>query len=104
MAKHDKRIRLIVMKNNGSISAASNKSLEMAQSEFIALMDHDDELTKDIFFWIINEINKYPDINFIYSDECKVDCKNNFKYDFNCKPNWPPSFVNLYVYWSFNGI
>jgi len=93
MAKHDNRIRLSVMEKNEGISAASNVALEMAHGEYIALMDHDDELTNDALFWIANEINKYPDVDFIYSDECTINYKTREKYNFFCKPSWSPSLL-----------
>ena len=40
----DSRIKVIFRKNNGHISAASNSALELAKGDFIALLDHDDEL------------------------------------------------------------
>jgi len=98
MAKKDRRIRLFVRKKNGGISAASNNGLEMAKGEFIALMDHDDELPSDALFWMVNEINEHPDTDFIYSDECKIDCEKNEKYHFFCKPDWSPSMLLNYMY------
>ena len=44
LADSDPRIRLTVRDNNGHISAASNTALEIASGEYVALLDHDDEL------------------------------------------------------------
>jgi hypothetical protein len=41
--------------------------------EYIALFDHDDELTPDALYWAAKEINDHPEVDFIYSDECKID-------------------------------
>lgn len=98
MAEIDSRIHFTVMNNNSGISAASNKALENAQGEFIALLDHDDALTADALFWIVNEINQNPNIDFIYTDECKIDKNNNRKFDFFFKPDWSPSLLLNYMY------
>src|SRR5450759_2289770 len=41
----DDRIKAVFRERNGHISAASNSALELASGEFIALLDHDDELS-----------------------------------------------------------
>jgi O-antigen biosynthesis protein len=43
-AGRDQRIRVSRREQNGHISAASNTALDMATGEFVALLDHDDEL------------------------------------------------------------
>jgi len=98
MTEIDNRIHFTVMDNNSGISVASNKALEIAHGEFIALLDHGDALTTDALFWIVNEINQKPDIDFIYTDECKIDKENNKKFDFFFKPDWSPSLLLNYMY------
>ena len=92
------RVRPAVMKRNGGISAASNLALEMAQGEYIALLDHDDELTPDALFRMVEAINRKPDADYIYSDECKIDdtaARRLFHFVF--KPDWSPEIM-------FNGM
>ncbi|HEY6394737.1 MAG TPA: glycosyltransferase, partial [Candidatus Binataceae bacterium] len=43
-ARRDRRIKVVFRPQNGHISAASNSALELATGDFLALMDHDDEL------------------------------------------------------------
>src|SRR5206468_1295000 len=43
-AKNDKRIKFSRRAVNGHISAATNSALELASGDFVALLDHDDEL------------------------------------------------------------
>ncbi|HEY4207017.1 MAG TPA: glycosyltransferase, partial [Puia sp.] len=49
----DNRIKVTYLKENKGISAASNAAIEMTEGEFIALMDHDDEVTPDALFHIL---------------------------------------------------
>ena len=94
MAAADARIRLHTMEKNSGISGASNAALAMARGEFIALLDHDDELTKDAFYWVVSAINSQTDADFIYSDECKIDATSQRRiYDFIFKPDWSPEIM-----------
>jgi len=93
MATDDSRIRLQVMEKNSGISAASNVALAMARGEFVALLDHDDELTKDALYWIASEINSQPDADFIYTDECKIDAAGDRLFHFIFKPDWSPEVL-----------
>jgi len=84
----DERIKVVVRKENGNISEASNSALDLAAGDFVALIDHDDLLTKDALFQVVDAINKKPDAALIYSDEDKVDKKGRrtdpyFKCDWN---------------------
>jgi glycosyltransferase involved in cell wall biosynthesis len=85
----DKRIKVTYRKENGHISACSNTALELATGEFILLLDQDDLLSKDALFHIVNHINKFPESDFIYSDEDKVDELDNFSNP-HFKPAWCP--------------
>lgn len=94
LAMVDPRIRLAVMPKNGGISAASNMALDMAKGEFIALVDHDDEITPDALFWMVEAINKEPGADFLYSDECKIDDSASRKlFHFVLKPDWSPEIM-----------
>jgi glycosyltransferase involved in cell wall biosynthesis len=87
-AASDRRIRVVHRERNGNICAASNSALELAEGEFVALMDHDDLLHETALYEVAVEINAYPNVDIIYSDEDKVDEDNRhyghyFKTDFN---------------------
>ena len=43
-ARRDRRIKVMRRTENGHISAASNDALRLATGDFVALLDHDDEL------------------------------------------------------------
>lgn len=97
-AARDPRVRFQVLASNGGISTASNASLDMAQGEYVALVDHDDELPPDALFWVVNAINENPDGDFFYTDECKIDdtpARRMFHFIF--KPDWSPE-------WMFNAM
>lgn len=72
-AKSDHRIKVAYRKENGHISKASNSALDIAEGEFIVLMDNDDALPEHALFWVAKTINKHPEAAIIYSDEDKID-------------------------------
>jgi glycosyltransferase involved in cell wall biosynthesis len=74
---------------NGHISLASNDALKMANGEFIVFMDHDDLLSPTALYYVVNELNKNPELDFLYSDEDKID-ESGKRYDPYFKPDWNP--------------
>ncbi len=88
-SESDPRIKVSYRQSNGHISAASNSALRLASGEFTALLDHDDELSQDALFWIVNEINLHPDVDLIYTDEDKIDLLGR-RHHPHFKPDWDP--------------
>ena len=87
-AARDPRIKVAWRDSNGHISAASNTAIRMATGDFLALLDHDDELTPDALFWVARELNEHPDAALVYSDEDRVSFDGSpvipyFKSDWN---------------------
>lgn len=98
-SRKDDRVRLVCAKKNGGISAASNIGLREARGSFIALMDQDDAISNDAFFWMVEAINRSPDVDWLYSDECKVQPNEKVEpCDFILKPNWSPEFLYNFMY------
>jgi glycosyltransferase involved in cell wall biosynthesis len=90
----DSRIKCHFSEKNEGISVSSNISLKISTGEYIAFLDHDDELTKDALFWVVKEINNNPNVDFIYSDECKIDDTEDKKmFNFLFKPDWDPEML-----------
>jgi GT2 family glycosyltransferase len=69
----DPRIKVVLRDSNGHISAASNSALGLATGDFVALVDHDDEIPPDALYWVVKELNDHPDAALLYSDEDKID-------------------------------
>ncbi len=68
----DPRIKIKFSATNQGIASASNQAISMASGKYVALMDHDDEITIDALYEVANAINEtQPDL--IYSDEDKID-------------------------------
>jgi GT2 family glycosyltransferase len=87
----DARIRVAFRQENGGISAASNTALEMVRGEYVALLDHDDELEPDALAEVAAELLRHPDADMIYTDEDKID-ESGFQFETFHKPDWSPEF------------
>lgn len=84
----DKRIKLVFRPENGHISRATNSALEIAKGDYIALLDHDDELPRHALFFVALTISQDSDVKIVYSDEDKIDeygrrTSPHFKSDWN---------------------
>jgi glycosyltransferase involved in cell wall biosynthesis len=71
-AAADPRIKVVFREDNGHISAASNSALALATGDWIALLDHDDELAPDALYRVAAELIQNPDTDLVYSDEDKI--------------------------------
>jgi len=102
-AEKDNRIKYVIRKENGHISAASNSALKIATGEYIALMDHDDTLSENALFEIVKAINNNPHVQIIYSDEDKIDEKG-WRFDPHFKSDWNPDLLLSQNYLSHLGV
>lgn len=93
-AKKDNRIRYQRLLKNGGISENTNSGFAMAKGDYIALMDHDDLLTENALYEMVQCLNtSYTEEErayaMIYSDEDKINgdgsvhSRPHFKPDFN---------------------
>lgn len=91
------RIKLAVRTENGGIVAASNDALALAEGEFIALLDHDDRLHPDALALVDEELRHRPDVEYLYTDEDKIDEKGFHGSPF-LKPDWSPERMRTQMY------
>lgn len=91
-ADSDQRIKLVFREKNGNISAATNEGLTHAAGSFVALVDHDDEVTPDAFVCVAEQIVAHPETDVWYTDQVKCDAFGEvFEHFF--KPDWSPIYA-----------
>ncbi len=88
----DPRIRVDFAGRNTGIAAASARALAMARGEFVALLDHDDELAPHALFEMASRLERDPDLDLLYSDEDKLDPRGAHVDPF-FKPGWCPDLL-----------
>jgi len=86
-ARDDSRITFMRREVNGHISAATNSALELASGDFVALLDHDDELAPNALYLIAAALEADPKLDLIFSDEDKIDATGH-RYDPWFKSDW----------------
>jgi GT2 family glycosyltransferase len=101
--ERDARVKVAYRSENGHIARATNSALEIATGEFIALLDHDDEITPDALLEIAIAHNEHPEADWIYSDEDKID-EDNFCSDPFYKPDWSPEYFLACMYTCHLGV
>jgi GT2 family glycosyltransferase len=93
----DPRICVVWRATNGHISRASNDGLAAATGDFIALLDHDDTLAPEALALVAQRLAHEPDLDFIYTDEDKLDVMGG-RCDPYFKPDWSPDHFLNFMY------
>lgn len=96
-AKKDRRIKYKKLENNEGISENTNKCLEMATGDYIALFDHDDLLHPSALYENMRVIEE-QDADFIYSDEDTFSKTPADAYCPHYKPDFSPDTLRSYNY------
>ena len=102
-ARRDPRIKAAFRAENGHISAASNSALAIATGDYVALLDHDDELAPHALHFVVDAINAHPAAEVVYTDEDKVDEHGNRSSPL-FKPDWNPDLFLSQNYVSHLGV
>lgn len=91
-------ITVIYREKNGHISRTTNDGIHVAKGEFIALCDCDDLYAPNALYEIAKKLNEDPSLDFIYTDEDKVDEKGKKRENPFFKPDWSPDTFMSFMY------
>ncbi len=94
---YDKRIRVKFLEVNLGMSGSSNEALALALGEYVAFMDHDDELSRDSLFEVVKLLNRELGADVIFSDEDKLTLTGK-RVRPVYKPGWDPELFLTYNY------
>ena len=92
-AETDPRIRVEKLEENYGISGNTNKALEMAKGDWIALLDHDDTLEPDALFEMAKKIEEDEQVEAVYTDEDKITMDGAEHYDPHFKSDFNPDLL-----------
>lgn len=91
-ASGDGRIRLIRLGENRGISGATNACIEQAEGDYVAFLDHDDELSPVALAAMALRIGRERSLDLIYSDEDKID-EGRQRHSPAFKPGFSPHYL-----------
>ncbi len=94
----DDRIKYTFLNDNKGISGNTNEALKIATGEYIALLDHDDLLPVFSLYEIVKCINNHPEVEFIYTDEDKIEYTKENRCDPHFKPDFSPDTLRTTNY------
>jgi GT2 family glycosyltransferase len=101
--RRDSRIKVIFRTQRGNISAASNSALALATGDYVALLDHDDELAEHALSRVAQTIIADRSLDLIYSDEDKIEADGRHVDPF-FKPDWSPEYFLTCMYTCHLGV
>ena len=87
------RLKIKLLDRNQGISGNSNAALEMANGEWVALLDHDDELPPDALARLVNATLERPQIDLWYTDKDCLDDASGLRLRPLVKPEWSPEMM-----------
>ena len=73
IARKDERIKYNFLGENKNISGNTNEALKLVTGDYIGLLDHDDLLPVFSLYEVVKAINENPEVEFIYTDEDKIE-------------------------------
>ena len=83
---------MTISKKNRGIASASNSALARASGSHVALVDHDDLLSRNAFLAAYEAWKRAPATQLFYTDECIADANGGFQLIWP-KPDWSPAYL-----------
>jgi glycosyltransferase involved in cell wall biosynthesis len=96
-AQHDPRVCVRYRSERGGIARATNDALDISRGDFVAFLDHDDELHADALAAVAAAIGTADDVDYLYTDEDKIDERGRH-FDPFVKPDWSPDRFRCQMY------
>ena len=88
LKEEESRIRVVSHREALQISENTNSAMKLAEGEFIAFADHDDELTPNALYECVKLLNAKPHLEMIYSDEDKMSMDGHKFFQPHFKPDY----------------
>lgn len=102
--ENNSKIKIDYHKKNQHISQTTNDAIKLASGEFIAFMDCDDIISPNALFEVARMLNNNKKLDFIYSDEDKINEDGSNRHSPFFKPDWSPDTFLSLMYTSHLGV
>lgn len=80
-SEKDSRFKIKYLSENKGIAGNTQECYYMSNGDYVGLFDHDDLLEPNALYEIVKAINEDRDIDFIYTDEDKINEKSDLRFD-----------------------
>lgn len=94
----DGRIKYRRLEKNLGIAGNTNAAFEMADGDFVALLDHDDLLAPSAVYEVVKALQEHPGADAVYTDEDKVDTELTEHFQPHFKPDFSPDLLRANNY------
>jgi GT2 family glycosyltransferase len=91
------QIKIMAGREELSPARAYHSALKQASGEFIAFLSDADTISPDALYEVTKLLDAYPDAEFIYSDEDKIQ-EDSIRFDPFFKPDWSPDLCLSMMY------
>jgi GT2 family glycosyltransferase len=91
------RAKVVRLEEHGHIAGATNAAIGLAEGDFLAFLDHDDELEPTALLEVAEVLQADPNTDVIYSDH-DILGENGLLHGPNFKPAWSPELLLSYMY------
>jgi len=91
------RVKVVRLEEHGHIAGATNAAIRLAEGDFLAFVDHDDELEPTALLEVAEALQADTDTDVIYSDH-DILGENGLFHGPNFKPAWSPELLLSYMY------
>jgi O-antigen biosynthesis protein len=96
-AARNPRVCLVRLSRQGHIAVATNAAIALARGDFLAFLDHDDELTPDALLEVAALLQDDPGADLIYSDH-DILGEDGLLRSPRFKPDWSPELLLSCMY------
>lgn len=96
--ENNPKIKIVYRKENGHISKCTNSAIAVAQGEFVGFLDCDDTLADNALYEVVKALNENENVDYVYSDEDKVDDDGKNRHMPHFKPDWSPDTLLSHMY------
>ena len=95
--ENNEKIKYKFLNSNKGISENTNAAIGLATGDYIGFLDHDDLLSQDALYEVVKAINENEKVEFIYSDEDKID-QTGERFEPYFKPDYSPETLSCNNY------
>ena len=93
ISSQDERIKYRRLRQNQGISGNTNAAVEIASGDFVAFLDHDDQLSPFALFEVMKALHAAPETDLLYSDHDLLSEDGRHRFNPLFKPDWSPEIM-----------